>query len=62
MPPQGVLFLQLRRFGLKTGIDFGREPGMVFGGTLVKHFQMDKKEREMCEFEMDFTKSLLFAC
>ena len=34
---------------------------MVFGGTSVEHFQMDKKEREMCEFEMDFTKSLLFA-
>ena len=24
MPPQGVLFLQLRRFGLKTGTDFAR--------------------------------------
>ena len=34
---------------------------MVFGGTSVEHFQMDKKEREMCELEMDFTKSLLFS-
>ena len=34
--PQGVGFL--RRFGLKTGIDFdhfGLEPGMVFKGTAV---------------------------
>ena len=34
--PQGVGFL--RRFGLKTGIDFdhfGPEPGMVFKGTAV---------------------------
>ena len=65
MPPQGVLFLQLRRFGLKTGIDFARlwsRTGYGFRGTSVEHFQMDKKEREMCEFEMDFTKSLLFAC
>ena len=62
MPPQRVWFL--RRFGLKTGIDFarvGRESGMVFGGTSVEHFQMNKKEREMCEFEMDFMKSLLLA-
>ena len=34
VPPQRVWFL--RRFGLKTGIDFahfGLEPGMVFKGT-----------------------------
>ena len=34
--PKGVRFL--RRFGLKTGIDFahfGLEPGMVFKGTAV---------------------------
>ena len=68
MPPQRVLFL--RCFSLKTGINFtrvGRESGMVVGGTSVEHillslqFQMNKKEREMWEFEMDFTKSLLLA-
>ena len=59
MLPQWVGFL--RRFGLKTGIDFahfGLEPGMVFKGTAVANlktqFQMSKKEREICEFEMDF--------
>ena len=52
----------LRRFGLKTGIhfaQFGLESGMVFEGTtgvyerLSFQFQMSKKEREVCEFEMD---------
>ena len=62
MLPQGVGFLGL--FGLKTGIDFahfGLEPGMGFkraavAGTNVFlfQFQMSKKEREICEFEMDF--------
>ena len=31
---------------------------MVFGGTSVEHFQMDKKEREMCEFEMAVLRNL----
>ena len=55
----------LLRFGLKTGIHFahfGLEPGMVFEGTTEvyegiyrfnSNFQMSKKEREICEFEMD---------
>ena len=52
----------MRRFGLKTGIDFahfGLESGMVFEGTMHLSFQsqMSKKEREICEFEMGFTKS-----
>ena len=61
VPPHRVGFL--RRFGLKTGIHFahfGLESGMVFGGTnygsvwryLSFQFQMSKKEREICEFEM----------
>ena len=60
----------LRRFGLKTSIDFARfglESGLIFKGTKGVHeriyffqFQMSKKEREICEFEMDFKKSFLF--
>ena len=61
-PPQGVWFLCL--YGLKMGIDFahfGLESGMVFGGTtgvyeriiLSFQFQMNKKEREICEFKLD---------
>ena len=61
MSPDRVGFL--RRFGLKTGIrfaHFGLESGMVFEGTtrvqlrtfLSFQFQMSKKEREICEFEM----------
>ena len=62
VPPQGVWFLCL--YGLKMGIDFahfGLESGMVFGGTtgmyeriiLSFQFQMNKKEREICEFKLD---------
>ena len=60
----------LRRFGLKTSIDFahfGLESDMIFKGTTGVYeriyffqFQMSKKEREICEFEMDFKKSFLF--
>ena len=67
MPPQRLGILQ--RFGLKTGIDFayfGLESGMVLEGTtgvywtyLSFQFQMTKKERKMCQFEMDFKKSFL---
>ena len=41
MPPQGVLFLQLRRFGLKTGIDFARlwsRTGYGFRGNFGSTF------------------------
>ena len=67
MPPQRVRFL--RRFGLKTGLgfaQFGLESGMVFEGTtgvyelLSFQFQMSKKEREICEFEMDLKN--FFVC
>ena len=68
VPPQRVGFL--RRFDLKMGTDFahfGLESGMVFKGTTgvyerIYFFQshMSKKEREICEFEMDFKKSFLF--
>ena len=59
----------LRRFGLKTGIrfpHFGLESGMVFEGTtecmnvFIVKFQMSKKEREICEFEMDLKN--FFVC
>ena len=61
MSPDRVGFL--RRFGLKTGMHFAHfclESGMVFGVTtgvqlrtyLSFQFQMSKKEREICEFEM----------
>ena len=66
VPPQRVGFL--RRFCLKTGIDFARfgvESVMVFEGTMHLSFQslMSKKEREIYEFEMDFTKSsAIFYC
>ena len=65
VPPQRVGFLP--RFGLKTSIDFahfGLESGLIFKGTTGVYeriyffqFQMSKKEREICEFEMDFKKS-----
>ena len=68
MPSYRVGFL--RRFGLKTTIHFahfGLESGMVFEGThqecmnvLSFHFQMSKKEREICEFEVNL-KNFLFA-
>ena len=67
MPPQRVWFLH--RFCLKMGIDFahfGLESGMVFEKTtgvmyLSFQFQMNKKEREIWEFKMDFKKSFLSA-
>ena len=60
VPPHRVGFL--RRFGLKTGIHFayfGLESSMVFerelriiSTHLSFQFQMNKKEREICEFEV----------
>ena len=68
VPPQREGFL--RRFGLKMGTDFAHfclQSGMVFKGTTGVYeriyffqFQMSRKEREICEFEMDFKKSFLF--
>ena len=68
VPPQRDGFL--RRFGVKTSIDFdhfGLESGLIFKGTTGMYeriyffqFQMSKNEREICEFEMDFKKSFLF--
>ena len=69
MPPHQVGFLP--RFGLKTGIhfaNFGLQSGMVFWSTkrvyertsLSFQFQMSKKEREICEFEMDLKN--FFVC
>ena len=68
MPPQRVWFL--RRFGLKTGIAFvyfSLESVMVFEKTTGRYestyhrfqFQMNKKEREIYEFVVDFKKSFL---
>ena len=69
VPPHRVGFL--RRFGLKTGIHFGvyilvwnrvwfsRELRSVWT-CLSFQFQMSKKEREICEFEMDLN-NFLFA-
>ena len=60
VPPHRVGFLCL--FGLKTGIHFahfGLGSGMLFEGTtgvyeyLSFQLQMSKKEREICELEMD---------
>ena len=70
VPPQRVWFLP--RFGLKTGTDFayyGLESGLVFEKTTGRYesiyrrfqFQMNKKEREKCEFEVGFKKSFLLA-
>ena len=69
MPPQRVWFL--RRFDQKTGIDFahfGLESGVVFKGTTgvyecIYSFNsnMRKKEREICEFEIDL-KEIFFCC
>ena len=55
VPPQRVGFLGL--FGLKTSTNFayfGLESGMV-----SFQFQMSKKEREICEVEMDLHFSYL---
>ena len=49
------------------GIDFAHfslESGMVFECMnlfMVFLFQMNKKEREICEFEVNFKKSFLLA-
>ena len=63
----------LRRFGLKTGIDFayfGLESVMVFEELRSVwtyssfQFQMSTEEREICEFEMylkNFLSALLSA-
>ena len=60
----------LRRIGLKTGIHFAHfnlKSGIVFEGTmecmnvlLPFQFQMSKKEREICKFEMDLNS--FFVC
>ena len=58
--PKGYGFCTV--FGLKMGIDFAHfslESGMVFEETtgvmyLSFQFQMNKKEREIWEFKMDF--------
>ena len=63
MPPQRVWFLHLS--GLKMGIYFayfGLESDTFFEGTtsvyehiiLLSQFQMNKKEREICEFATHF--------
>ena len=60
MPPQGYGFC---RFGLKTGIDFAHfdlNSGMVFEASTtgvyehIYQFQMSKREREICQFEIEF--------
>ena len=68
MSPESVEFL--RRFGLKAVIDFahfGLESGVVFEETTEVYerilisfqFQISKKEREICKFDIDFKKSFL---
>jgi len=58
------------RVGLKTGryvTHVGLESGMVFEGTIREcmklsfQFQMSKKEREICEFEMALKNFFLLA-
>ena len=51
-----------------TPCPFGLESSIVFEGTkgvreriYFFQFQMSKKEREICEFEMDLKYSFLFA-
>ena len=55
----------MHRFGLNMSIDFahfGLESGMVYKGTMVVYQCIprfnSKKESVMCEFRMDFKKSL----
>ena len=59
----------LRRLGLKTGIDFSQGYGIGYGfrqnyGSVWKYlsfqFQVNKKEIEICEFEMHLKK--FFVC
>ena len=69
MRPHWVGFL--RRFGQKTGMyftDFDLESDWVFEGTtgvyehfLSFQFTMSKKEREICEFEIDWKNFFFFA-
>ena len=66
VPPQRVGFGGL--FGLKTGIHFahfGLESGMVYerttGAYLSFDFEVNKKEIEICEFEMDLKKCFVCA-
>ena len=62
MPLQKVW--SLRRFGLKTGIDFAHfvlESGMVFEETKEVYERIiNKKEREICEFDAKFKKCFFF--
>ena len=68
VPPHRVAFL--RPFGLKTVYwfaYFGLESGMVserttgvYGTFLSFQFEMSKKEREICELEMDLKN--FFVC
>ena len=61
----------MRRFGLKTDIDsanFSLDSDMVFEGitvvtinVFIVQFQMNKEEREKCEFEVDLKKPFLVA-
>ena len=71
VPPQGVWSLCL--FGLETGIDFvhfGLESGMIFEGTtgvygliiLSFQFQMSKKEKEICELQMNLKNFFCLWC
>ena len=69
VPPQRVGFLC--RFGLKTGVDFahfGLGIGYGFRGNygsvwtyLSFQFQMNQKERVICEFQMDCWVTFLLA-
>ena len=67
VPPHRVEFL--RCFGLKTGVyfaHFGLESGVVFEGTtdcmnvLIVSIP-NKKEREICEFEMNLKNCFVCA-
>ena len=63
MPLQRVWFL--RRFGLKMDIAFAHlclESGMVLEGTKEVYERIiNKKEREICEFDAKFKKCFLLA-
>ena len=63
VPLQRVWFLCC--FSLKTGIDFdhfGLESGMIFEETKEVHERIiNKREREICEFDVKFKKCFLLA-
>ena len=66
VPLQRVWFsFRFFRFGLKTGIDFdhfGLESGMIFEETKEVHERItNKREREICEFDVKFKKCFLLA-